>query len=301
MQDLHPIAVVTDSAAGIPKTLLEKYRIAVAPLAVLMDNESFLDGINIDPPTFFRRLRAQQEPQVKTSIPSPAVFQKIYRQLAEWAQGIVSVHVAGEQSGTCGSARLAAEDSPVPVVVVDSETTAMAQGFVTLEAARAALQGATLHEVVERARAVIPNVEVTALLETINYAVQGGRLASAARLLGNLLRIQPLVRVAENKVGLIGQTRRRRKGLRQLLESIQARVGESPVHIAVHHAGDEAEGRALLEQLQASLDCVEAYLTWVPVALGVHAGPGAVGVACYVEGQGLRKGPGWGPNIRSQE
>jgi DegV family protein with EDD domain len=186
-------------------------------------------------------------------------------------------------------------------VVVDSETTAMAQGFVTLEAARAALQGATLHEVVERARAVIPNVEVTALLETINYAVQGGRLASAARLLGNLLRIQPLIRVAENKVSLIGQTRRRRKGLRQLLESIQARVGESPVHIAVHHAGDEAEGQALLEQLQASLDCVEAYLAWVPVALGVHAGPGAVGVACYVEGQGLRKGPGWGPNIRSQE
>lgn len=283
METLRPVAVVTDSATGIPPELLAHYDIAVVPFWIRVGEKSYLDGVDIQPDQFFALLRAQEEPSVGTGVPSADTFLEVYRRVATKAAAIVSIHIAGGQSGTCSTAQLAGKSSPVPVEVVDSGTTAMAEGFVVLEAARAAAEGASLTEVVARARACVPKVEVLALLETVDYAIRGGRLAGAARLLGSLFNVQPIVRVGNNKVGLVGQVRRRNRGLQQLLERVKQNAGESPVRLAVHFTEDEAEGRLLLERLQGELNCVETYLTRVPVPLGVHAGPGAIGVAYCVE------------------
>lgn len=283
MEKLGPVAVVTDSAAGLPPTLIEQCRISVANFWVRVGERSYIDGVDLLPEAFYPLLRAQRNPDVGTSVPAPETFETLYRQAATWAKAIVSVHVAGRQSGTCNAARLAAEASPVPVIVIDSGTTAMAEGFVALEAARAALQGHTLDEVAAHAQRAAKNMGLVALLESISYAVKGGRLASAARLVGNLLAIQPLIRVQENQLGIVGQVRRRASGLKQLCERIAERAGSAPVHLTVHYSEDEQEGQALLEELKRRMNCVEGYLTRVPVALGVHAGPGAIGVAYYVE------------------
>lgn len=283
MEDLYPVVVVTDSATGLPESVLAEYGIEVVPYWVQVGAQSFVDGVEITPEEFFRLARAQSEPAVGTGVPSVEAFLEAYHRVATRAKAIVSIHLAGAQSATCSVAELAAESSPVPVAVIDTGTTAMAEGFVVLEAARAAKAGLSLTEVVARARATVPKVELIALLETVGYAIRGGRLAGAARLLGSFLNIQPIVRVANNKVGLVGQVRRRKSGLNQLIERVKAQAGNSPVRLAVHFSEVEAEGRELLEQLETALNCVEAYLTRVPVPLGVHAGPGSIGVAYCVE------------------
>jgi DegV family protein with EDD domain len=283
MERVQPVAVVTDSAAGIPPSLLEQYRMEKIPFWVRVGEGSYKDGVDINPTSFFRMLRADEEATVGTSVPTVEAFLEVYNRVAEWAERIVSVHVAGEQSGTCNAAQLAAEASPIPVTVIDSGTTAMAEGFIALEAARVALEGASLDAVLGRVRALLPQTGLLALLETVNYAVKGGRLTTAARLIGNLLRIQPLISVSENKVSLAGQVRRRRSGLKVLVERVIERVDGWPVRLTVHYAEDEEEGRSLLETLKARLNCLETYLTRVPVALGVHAGPGSIGVAYCIE------------------
>lgn len=283
MDTTTPIAIVTDSAAGIPTELLDQYKIAVVPYWVHMGRDAYVSGETIDPPAFFQKLRDHPDMEVHTGVPAVAKFLEIYQGLAERARAIVSIHVAGRQSGTCNAAELAARDAPVPVVVVDTETTAMAEGFAVLEAARRAVEGASLEEVVQKATSVIPNLGVVALLESVSYALKGGRLSSAAGKVGSLLRIQPLVRVQHNKVSLAGQARRRSRGIEALIDKTVAEVGDDPAHLTVHYAEDEAEGRSLLEAIKARLTCVESYLTRVPVELGVHAGPGSIGVAYYIE------------------
>lgn len=279
------IAIVTDSAASIPEVLRQQYRIEVVPIWVNMDKVSYRSGIDINPERFFAQLRANPATQVSTSVPALPVFLEAYRKQAQWASGIVAVHVAGKQSATCSLAEVAGRESPVPVAVVDSQTTAMAQGFVALTAARAAAEGATLEEVVARARAVVPNAGVVALLETVNYAFQGGRLSSAASTVGSLLKISPLIRVQNNRVSLIGQARRRSKGIAAVIEKVVDEVEDNPVHLAVHYAEDETEGNYVLEELKKLLRCVETYLLHVPTELGVHTGPGALGVSYYIERQ----------------
>ncbi|MGC9398174.1 MAG: DegV family protein [Anaerolineae bacterium] len=277
------VAIVTDSGTSLPPDLLERYGVTIVPFDVHLGNHTYRDGVDITPETFFAMLRAQQEPDVSTSVPSVGQFLEVYRKAARWAQAIVSIHIAGAQSGTCDTARLAARESPIPVTVIDTETTAMAEGFVVLEAARAAEAGRSPEEVAEVARSVVPCVDLIALLKDVGYAVRGGRLASAARLLGSLLKIQPLVRVANNKVSLVGQVRRRASGLKQVEARVVHNAGDRPTHVVVH-AEEQEEGQRLLESLCSQINCVESYLTPVPVALGAHAGPGAIGVGYYVEG-----------------
>lgn len=283
MTSAASVAIVTDSATGIPADLIEKYNIQVVPYWVHMGNESFISGETIDPPEFFRRLRVDPELKVRTGVPAIAKFVEVYRSLSTWAKSIVSIHLAGKQSATCNAAELAGQESPLPVVVVDTETTAMAEGFVVLEAARTAAEGGSLEQVVQKAHSVIPNVDLLALLESVSYVLKGGRLSSAAGKVGSLLRIQPLVRVAGNKVSLMGQARRRSKGLEALIDKTVSEVKEDPTHLTVHYAEDEEEGRSLLEALRVRINVVESYLARVPVELGVHAGPGSIGVAYYVE------------------
>lgn len=281
------IAIVTDSASSIPPQLRRQLNIQVIPFWVQMGTETYRSGIDLDEKTFFERLRADPDLSVSTAVPPLSRFIEIYERVSEWAQGVVAIHIAGKQSGTCSAAELAGRESPIPVAVIDSGSTGMAEGFVVLEAARAAAEGASLQEVVDRARAVVPNVNLIALLESVSYALKGGRLSSAAGRVGSFLRIQPLIQVKENKVGISGQVRRHSHGLRTLVDKVAGDVGEDPVHLTVHFAEDEDEGRSVLETLKARLNCVEHYLARVPVALGVHAGPGSIGVAYYVEREGV--------------
>jgi DegV family protein with EDD domain len=277
------IAIVTDSAAGIPAEILDAYNIHVVPYYVLLGNESFISGIDMQPETFFQRLRAAPDLPVKTGVPSAAKFLEVYQRLSAWAKSIVSVHVAGKQSGTCNAAEVAGRESPVPVVVVDTETTAMAEGFIVLLAARAAAAGASLAEIVLKAKAAVPNANLIALLESVSYALKGGRLSAAAGKVGSMLNIQPLIRVHDNRVGLIGQVRRRSKGLQALIDKAIDEIRDDPVHLTVHYAEDESEGKHLLDELLTRTNCIEHYLTRVPVELGVHSGPGAIGIGYYVE------------------
>ena len=277
------VAIVTDSAAGLPTALLERYNIAVVPFWMHMGNESYLSGETLDPPTFFRRLRAAPELEIHTGVPGIAKFVEIYRSLATKAQGIVSIHITAKQSGTCSAAEVAARESPVPVVVVDTGTTAMAEGFTVLAAARAAQEGNSLEQVIAKARAAIPNTGVTALLENVTCILKGGRLSAAAGRVGSMLRIQPLVRVKDNKVSLVGQVRKRSKGIEALIEKTVDEVRGDAAHLTVHFAEAEDEGQRLLDSLRSRINCVESYLMRIPIELGVHAGPGSIGVAYHIE------------------
>lgn len=283
MADMASIGIITDSATGIPQDLIEQYNVHVVPYWVNMGKESFISGETIDPPEFFRRLRADLNLEVHSSVPPVARLVEMYHSVAQRAESIVAMFLAGKRSAICDVAQLASRESPVPVVVIDTETTAMAEGFVVLEAARVAASGGTLEEVVQKAKSVIPNVNLLALLENIDFVLKGGRLSNAAGRVGSLLNIQPLVRVAGNKVSVMGQARRRSKGLQTLIDKTLDDAKEDPTHLAVHYAEDEGEGRSLLETLKARLNVVESYLIRVPVELGVHAGPGSIGVAYYVE------------------
>lgn len=276
------VAVATDSGANLPGPLVERYGIEVIPLWVQIEDQSYRDGVEIQPLEFFRRL-GERVRRVGTSQPSLGEFLEFYRRIQEKAEAIVSVHLTGRYSGVFSAAQSAARElAPFPIEVLDSGTISMAQGFAVLVAARAAEAGASLAEVVRRVRAVIPRIDLIATVESLEYAVRGGRLAWAARMVDSLLRVKPLVRVRGNEVGIVGQARTRAKAIHRMLSELAERVGDAPLHVAVLHTGAIEEAQRVKEELLARFRCVEVYIEMVAPVLGVHAGPGALGLAYYV-------------------
>jgi DegV family protein with EDD domain len=183
------------------------------------------------------------------------------------------------------AAELAREVLPrTAIQVLDSGTAAMAQGFVVLGAARAARAGKELQEVMEAATRIMPRVELVAVLDTLHYLARGGRVPKVVAWATSLLQIKPILTLSGEEVGFLERVRTRKKALSRLVEIMRERVGgKRPLHASVFHAAALGEALALREEIVREFQPQELYLTQFTSVMGVHTGPGVVGLAYYAE------------------
>jgi DegV family protein with EDD domain len=277
------IAVVTDSVACVPPKLVEEYNIHVVPFHVIWDGRAYKDGVDLTPAEFYR-LFAQDKAYPTTSQPSLADFVRIYAQLSETAEGIVSIHIPSELTGTVGVAQTAArEAASVPVVVLDSGLATIAQGFVVLAAARAAAEGQSLDEVVAVARYMMKAVHFYATLDDLKHLHRGGRIGEAATLLGSKLRINPILSLEDGRVRVLTVVRTRHTAVEKMLEMMGEQVGERPLHASVFHGDALQEAERIAEEINSRFNCVEFYVTEFTPVMGAHTGPGVIGLAFYAD------------------
>ncbi len=182
---MSKIALVTDSTCSIPKDLVEKYEIIVAPQILIWGNETFEDGVDITPSEFYKRL-AKASVMPSTSQVTVAKFLEIYQRLLDQDYQILTILISSKLSGTVNSAIQAKAMLPAeaPIEIVDSNTTAMAMGFHLLTVARAIKQGATLPECVALAQKAIEHTGVFFAVDTLEFLHRGGRIGGAKRFLG---------------------------------------------------------------------------------------------------------------------
>jgi DegV family protein with EDD domain len=278
------IVVVADSSAYIPEEALGDFSIPVIPLWLHWGDERFRDGVDIDPPTFYRRLQTD-ETFPTTSQPSAGEFLDFFRQAGVETEAIVGVFVTSKLSGTVANAQAAqAELSDVTIRVVDSLSTSMGMGFMVLAAARAAAAGKSLDEVVVAAEEMRDRVHLLFAVDTLEFLHRGGRIGGAKWLLGTALSIKPLLHLDDGTVKPLVQVRTKRKAVARMLEVAEERLGgKRMAEAAVIDAGSPEEGNALAEQVRERFGISPVYRTAVSPAIGTHAGPGTVGLVFYAE------------------
>ena len=280
---MRKVVVVTDSTATVPSDLVQALDIRVVPVLLVLDNHTFRDGVGITPGDVYRRLRSNKRIPT-TAAPSVDDFVRVYAAAAQEASGIISIHMSPDLSATYNVARMASQlVEGAPTRVINCHTAAMGQGFVTLEAARAAAAGATLDEVVRRVEAVAAKTNLFLTLDTFEYLYRGGRIGAAAALMGMVLQIKPLLYLDDGHVGVLAKPRTRRRALRLLVQQMAQRVDGRRLHAAVFHADALPEAEDLSQLLADRFDCVELYVTEFTPVMGAHTGPGLLGVAFYRE------------------
>jgi DegV family protein with EDD domain len=274
---------VTDSSSTVPADLVEKLGICVVPILLNLNGQSYRDGIDITPGEVYRLLRASKRLPT-TAAPSAGDFLRVYAAAAPEVSGIVSIHLPAELSATFSVASTSSQlvDGP-PIRIVDSRSVAMGQGFVVLEAARAAAAGADLDAVVARANEIARKVHVYATLDTLEYLRRGGRIGGAAALAGAMLRIKPIVYVSGATVNPFAKPRTMSRAIQLMLEEMARRAGDGPLHAAVLHADAPDEAEELRQRVKSTFDCVELHVTEFTPVMGVHAGPGVLGLAFFAE------------------
>lgn len=277
-----PVAVVTDSTANLPPELA--CGITVVPLVVVIDGVEGIEGEQVSPAEVAEAL-AQRWARVTTSRPAPERFAQAYRQLLTGSvDGIVSVHLSAQLSGTYQAAALAAaEVAPDRITVVDSGSTGMALGFCARAAAQAARDGASAPEAAEAARTAAAATSTFFYVDTLEFLRRGGRISAASALLGTALSVKPILHVTGGAIAALEKVRTASRALERLVDLAVTAAGEGPVDVAVQHLAAEQRARGVSEALAVRLGgrLREHWASEVGAVLAAHAGPGLVGAVVH--------------------
>ncbi|WP_129840133.1 DegV family protein [Streptomyces sp. RFCAC02] len=271
------VAIVTDSTAYLPPEQVARHGITVVPLTVVLDGRALLDGTGETARRLTRALERRQA--VTTSRPGPEVFAEAYREAARaGAEGIVSVHLSSEISGTHDAAVVAARTAPVPVRVVDTGLIAMALGFCVLAAAGAAAAGADADQAAAEARKRADAARAYFYVDTLEHLRRGGRIGTARALLGSALAVKPLLELTDGRIELREKVRTASRAIARLEELAVEHAGSGPVDVAVHHLAAGERAAQLAERLGQRLPgAAELHVSEVGAVLGAHTGPGLLG------------------------
>lgn len=275
-----PVVVVTDSSARLSADLIAQWGIRVVPLHVLREGSDLRDGVDPMPTDLYQSLK------VSTAGASPAELAAVYRSALQdsGGDGVVAVHISTELSSTFGAAEHAAQEFGGTVRVVDSQSAGMGTGFVALAAARAASAGSGLDDVTAEAAAAVNRVHAYIVVQRLENLRRSGRIGTAASWLGTALAVKPLLTITGGKLVLVQRVRTTSKAIAAMVEQVLEAVGERRAALAVHHV-DNPEGAAdLAATLAAALPaCGAPMITDLGPVLGVHLGPGALGVVVALD------------------
>jgi DegV family protein with EDD domain len=280
------VAIITDSSACIPQELVEKYSIQLVPMNVIFGDKTYQDGIDITPSEFYTLLRQAKELPA-TSHSSPGAHLEAYRRASLRAANILCITLSSKFSGQFNSARVAGEmakDSlpDVTIKVLDCGTAAAAQGLVVLAAARAAAAGQSLTGVIKTANSVARGVSLLAMVATLDYLVKGGHVRRVAALASSMLRIKPIFTLNEGDARPVTNARTTLGAIKRMVKLMgQKIVAGQPLHVAVMHADALDDALVLRGQISSRFDCAELLITEFTPVMGVHIGPGLIGVAFY--------------------
>jgi DegV family protein with EDD domain len=283
---MSKIALVTDSTSYIPKEYLERYGITVTPQVLIWGDQTYKDGVDIQPDEFYARLKTAKV-MPTTSQVSVVDMHETFSSLIEQDYEVLGIFVSSKLSGTLQSAMQGREElakGKDKVEIIDSNSTAMAMGFQVLSVARAAAEGASMSEckaLAEKARAY---TGVYFVVDTLEFLHRGGRIGGAQRFLGTALNLKPILALQDGRVEAMERIRTKGKAVERLMNIIaEQTAGKSPVRLAAIHANAPEEAKALLDQAAKLVNADEVIFTSVSPVVGTHTGPGTVGLA-YMAG-----------------
>jgi DegV family protein with EDD domain len=271
------VKIVTDSTCDLPGEVAQSHEITVVPCYINFPERSYLDGVEMSRQEFYEKLPTFH-PMPTTSAPASEAFASVYRRLAaQGARAIISIHVSSTWSGVVNVATLAAREiKEIPVIVIDSGTLSLGLGHLAMAAARAAQAGGSLADIKELVAGMCPRVWVYAALDTLEYLQRSGRVSRLVSSLGSILQIRPVLRVHD---GVIEVEKMRTFG--RALQRVIERVRElgTLVQLSMVHSNAIHKVEDFRQQAQALFPSGNvALVSEVTPAIGVHAGPGAVGL-----------------------
>lgn len=285
MNETKKIAIITDSTCDLSDDILKKYNIFMVPLRIVYSTREYRDRMEITPEKVYELLDKEVP---KSSLPLPKdVTDLLDRIVAEGYTDIIYLSISAGLSGSFNLIRLLAmEYTGLNIEVVDSATLSMGLGFMAVEAAKEAARSGSVAEAVKRIRATRSSMSAMFIINTLEYLRKGGRIGRVEGTVGNLLNIKPIIGVSDDGVyHTIAKARGHKKSVETMIEQLKARYGARPINLAIVHGLAASEAEKLLGALKKVLNIQESTVSQVSPVLGVHTGPGLLGVVAYETGE----------------
>lgn len=275
------IALLADSACDLPRDIIEKLAINILPLKIIYPEREYSDRVDIEPDDVYNRMPGEIP---TTSMPCLEEIKTLIEDIK--SQGfthVLAVALSSGLSGTYGAMKLVAQDiNDMVVKTFDSRTLSMGTGWMVLDAARNIANGLSFDKVMENIVHLQPKVKVYYVVETLEYLRKGGRIGQVSAMLGEFLHFKPIISVnPEGKYFTFCKVRGRRKSIDRLMEIVENIPRDKTINLAVMHGGARKEAERMMERLSKLPNIKELVFSDISPALGVHTGPGLLGVSFY--------------------
>ena len=272
------VRIVTDSSADLPQNLIDQHQITVLPCYVVVDDQNYKDGVEIQADAFYARLQAEGRTPT-TSQPTVADFQALYRDLVSQGHQVISIHVSAKLSGTLNSAEQAKASlvDSSQVEIIDSRLASIPLGLAVLDAASILETGAEFHQAADKIRQGLDRHHGLFALDTLEYLHKGGRIGKARAFMGSVLSVKPILRIQDGEAHPVERPRNRDRAIRRLVELAQ---DLAPVQrLAVIYSTDPDRMATLKQDLTGLLPADQIIEARFGSTLGTYIGPDALGVA----------------------
>ena len=272
------VRIVTDSSADLPQNLIDQHQITVLPCYVVVEDQTYKDGIEIQADAFYARLQAEG-PTPTTSQPTVADFQALYRDLVSQGHQVISIHVSAKLSGTLNSAEQAKASlvDSSQVEIIDSRLASIPLGLAVLDAVSILETGAEFHQAADKIRQGLDRHHGLFALDTLEYLHKGGRIGKARAFMGSILSVKPILRIQDGEAHPVERPRNRDRAIRRLVELAQ---DLAPVQrLAVIYSTDPERMATLKQDLTGLLPADQIIEARFGSTLGTYIGPDALGVA----------------------
>ncbi|MHC9532014.1 DegV family protein [Dellaglioa sp. L3N] len=277
------IAILVDSGSDIPKDFMAQEHIYMVPILITFSDTTYLDRISISPAEVYERMETEIP---TTATPAGGAINDIFEQIkADGYTHVIATTISSGLSGTYNAIKTFAKLSPLTVEIIDTKNIGIGSGLAGIFAANLIKEGDDFGEIVTKVQLAVDESSVFFYVPTLHYLQVGGRIGRVAGLMGNLLNIKPIISCDDNGIYYpIAKARGEKAALKKFLSLVDDKIGDAEhFDIAVAYGNNETLAASILEKLKTNYpNAAHFYFGDVSPALGVHAGPGVIGIGVEI-------------------
>lgn len=281
------IGIMTDSNCGIMPSEEKTYGIHVLPMPIIIDGETFYEGINITPEDFYKKQAAGST--ITTSQPSPGDVAAMWDELLQSYDELVFIPMSSELSSTCQTALILADDDPYrdKVFVVDNHRISVTQALSVLDAKILAGEGKTGAEIKMILEKEALDATIYIAVDTLEYLKKGGRITPAAAAVGNMLRLKPVLTIQGDKLDSFAKARGMKSAFHTMLNAVKNDIStrlaslnaQGCLKVGIANTLMEPEKLASFKaEMQENFPDMDLVYFPLTMSIGTHVGPGGLGI-----------------------
>ena len=277
------IRIVTDSTSDLTQQYRRDNDIAMLPLTIHFESDSYRDSIDLNSKNFYSKLREAKNLPTTSQVP-PGDFEDVFRPIVEKGDEVIAITIASLLSATHASAVMAAQAvAPDKIHVIDSTSGSFGTALLIKRAITLRDEGKlSAREIADELRALAPRVRIYAVVDSHKYLKMGGRLSGSAAFIGTLLGIKPLIEVKQGKVNAIARIRGEKNIIKTLLEHFQNAKPDLSYGVSFGNSDAFEQMQTTIKAFEPVLKGVDIYTSDLGAVIGTHTGPGVVGVGFIV-------------------
>ena len=277
---MSKIAILADSGCQ----LNSREGLYIVPLLVTINEDSYLDGIDIDSAQVFEKMKNDPMCMPKTSQPTSGDLVSAMEKIKDAGYDmILGISIATGLSSTLSGMQLAADMVGIPITLVDSKGTAGNQRYLVEVAESCIAKGMPIEAIKETLDALVETSATVIMASNLDHLKRGGRITPAVALLAGMLKIVPVMKLNNalgGKIDTLAKARTQKKARMVMIEDMQAHaVNAKDYKITVEHVLCEEEAKALVDEIKGHFGKeIDIQFGLLPSVVGVHMGIGGLGL-----------------------